>query len=239
MSDEIRVFWPQANAFRYRSKRPFFTRRTDFFFFSLLRCGLKSQPQFVETVFEFLGRSRDLLAALLGAGVGAFAVFILERARTRNAEERAEKAEQELEQIQRRLNSPRLFPSDAKFSVFYRTVGQGNLQVYSSTHENVLCWMRPEVSRALPAGTDVVLLVENAGADWVWLTCTLDGESVRIEVEPPVENAENRKFLIYKIDPAKFGRSQTLTVKFESKGGLRSSQTYRTVHGQRVLELID
>lgn len=103
----------------------------------------------------------------------------------------------------------------------------------------MLCFLKDEISKALPTGTPVLLVIENAGKGARKISVTLDGTPIALKQEADFQGAHGLSYFEYLYEPEKHGREQHIVLKFEAESGHQDQHTYKTRHGMRTLQRID
>ena len=117
----------------------------------------------------------EIIAAILGAVAGAFALWLLEIPKRR----RAKAVEAELAVIHRRARGPYLSPSAVRFDCLYLPSDKpGEVAYRSAGSGDLLCFLRDEVLRDVPDGHPIVLVIENRGDETPEVEMSLDGAPV-------------------------------------------------------------
>jgi hypothetical protein len=183
-----------------------------------------------------LDEMTEIIAAILGAIAGAFAVWLLDLP----AKRRARTAEAELAVIRRRARGPYLSPSTARFDSLYLPSDKpGQIGYRSAGSGDLLCFLRDEVARDVPEGHQIVFVIENRGDATPEVAMSLDGDRVQIQTEPELTDARGLQFILYPYHPEKHGQAQTLEVRFLGRDGVRDVHRYSTEHGRRILQRFD
>ena len=125
-----------------------------------------------------------------------------------------------------------------------RRVGPGDMRLLqrfgdSADLRRVLGTFHAEVDRRLPAGTDVILCVENHGRSVEAVSVELDGQPAHWEHESDRKGPDRREWIRYAYRPDRHGERIVLIVRYCSADGTPVMDRYSTRHGFRDLERME
>ena len=158
--------------------------------------------------------------------------------RVTRAELDRESAENRLREIESRGKAPYFVTSSELFPQLYEEEN-GKVYVWSAGNGSVLCAGRKRVSEEMIDGKPVVLALENNGASARRVRIDTSLKNCALRQEPSIRSARNRIFLKYEYERALQGTPAELKISFESLDGYQGTHTYRTVHGEFVLQRVD
>jgi hypothetical protein len=148
-------------------------------------------------------------------------------------------AEKELKIIKRRGEAPFLQPSATPFQFIEFIFEKDERRMWTPNEQNVLCFVRDEVTENLAPENAVVFVVDNVGEPARCVVVKLDGEVIALKREIDGHYSQGLLYLEYAYKPQKRGKEQTITISFETRSGVQDTHQYITRHGFRVLRRID
>lgn len=168
--------------------------------------------------------------AFCGWGVTAMA-FFYSIYRNHILDKRTGKIERQLAEELLRGKAPYLTPSKVRFTQIYEESAEG-LGTWYVGNGNVLSFMRAQVSVDTPAGTAVILPLDNKGEAARRLRLDSDLKGLQICQEADFDGAHGLNFLKYNYEPDKRGKLVNITMKFETSEGRLAEHVYQTTHGE-------
>lgn len=180
----------------------------------------------------------EAILAVIGMGTGVILWLVGRRKSKRTEAENAKMAEI-LAKIKREAEAPYLVPSDTRVNLVFDEGEPGHVGFYSWANGNLLCTGREEVSESMPAGKEVIFLIENTGKPARACVIELDGKEIALRREPKMKDAHGLQFLAYPFDPSLRGKPQKLSLTFKTHTGFQDTHIYMTRHGCRVLVRIE
>jgi hypothetical protein len=183
------------------------------------------------------------LAAFVPTAAGALLGWVrfFHEVRSKNRERASkERAESELQLIRRRSldDSPYLTPSSESFNgATFPSEKPGSSYYLPAGGATLLCYFKNEIAEAVPAGTEIYMVLENKGSSAQEIEITMDGQPIRLL--PFDIHEQTVPGIAYSYDPKIRGKEQIVSISFLARNGSRDTHRYVTRHGFRIFKRID
>lgn len=151
--------------------------------------------------------------------------------RMEKIEKEQEREKQEAANRRAKASAPYFTPAGKMFNMLYEEDDDGELGVWTWANGNVLSGSRKEMPKDSPEKTPVIIPLNNSGKGARRIRLSGDIPDVELKQEPDIPDANRTIFLKYPYSPAQHGKTQKITLTFETEDGFDLTHTYETRHG--------